>query len=356
MKLHWTNIINGKIKNEQNWVKLLFSLFSLKKILFHDKRKKIILSGTPLHGNMGDHAIALAEYQLIKKILSNIEILEIPIPLMLRHPWVFKRMIGKNVILISGGGYLGSLWMDEEHMVRNIVKIYKRNKIIILPQTIFYENTIDGQREKEISSKLYSKHKNLTLFVREKSSYNQAHDIFNNNKTYSAPDMALFLQYEQFETNREGILFCFRKDKECIFSYKDKKHLYDLLGQYYNKEQIKETDTVVSRNIMPNERKLLLNRKLKEFSRSKIVITDRLHGMIFAAITSTPCIAINNKSKKIEGVYKLIKNNNYIKFLDNMNEIDETIEYLLSLNNIRYNNESLINNYARLKEYIAKSI
>ncbi len=39
-----------------------------------------------------------------------------------------------------------------------------------------------------------------------------------------------------------------------------------------------------------------LNSKFAEFLSSGLVITDRLHGMIFAAITGTPCIALDNKS------------------------------------------------------------
>ena len=33
---------------------------------------------------------------------------------------------------------------------------------------------------------------------------------------------------------------------------------------------------------------------LKKYRKCQLVITDRLHGMIFAAITSTPCIALGN--------------------------------------------------------------
>ena len=39
---------------------------------------------------------------------------------------------------------------------------------------------------------------------------------------------------------------------------------------------------------------------LKKYRKCQLVITDRLHGMIFAAITSTPCIALGNYNHKIK--------------------------------------------------------
>ena len=39
---------------------------------------------------------------------------------------------------------------------------------------------------------------------------------------------------------------------------------------------------------------------LKKYRKCQLVITDRLHGMIFATITSTPCIALGNYNHKIK--------------------------------------------------------
>ncbi len=37
------------------------------------------------------------------------------------------------------------------------------------------------------------------------------------------------------------------------------------------------------------------------------MITDRLHGMVFAVITGTPCLVFDNVSKKISMVYQWIR-------------------------------------------------
>jgi pyruvyl transferase EpsI len=36
----------------------------------------------------------------------------------------------------------------------------------------------------------------------------------------------------------------------------------------------------------------------------EVVVTDRLHGMIFAAITGTPCVVLQNSNHKIESTHQ----------------------------------------------------
>ena len=47
--------------------------------------------------------------------------------------------------------------------------------------------------------------------------------------------------------------------------------------------------------------------------------------MIFAAITGSPCIAFNNKSNKVKGVYEWIKNNKYLKFVNEIEEFETAV-------------------------------
>ena len=44
--------------------------------------------------------------------------------------------------------------------------------------------------------------------------------------------------------------------------------------------------------------------KFKDFQKSELVITDRLHGMIFCYITKTPCIVMPNNNHKILMTYE----------------------------------------------------
>ena len=64
---------------------------------------------------------------------------------------------------------------------------------------------------------------------------------------------------------------------------------------------------------------------LKKFAKAKIVVTDRLHGMIFTIITNTPCIAINNLSGKVKGVYDTLSDieKNKIIFIEDKADVEK---------------------------------
>ncbi len=80
------------------------------------------------------------------------------------------------------------------------------------------------------------------------------------------------------------------------------------------------TSTLVPETVSKKSREKTLQSKLNEFGSAKIVICDRLHAMIFAAITKTPCIAFDNVSKKVSGVYKWIEGLDYVKCVNNLDE------------------------------------
>ena len=61
------------------------------------------------------------------------------------------------------------------------------------------------------------------------------------------------------------------------------------------------------------------------------MITDRLHGMIFAAITQTPCIVLDSLSHKLRGCYEWLKDLDYILFADSVDEIPAMMEKLMSV-------------------------
>ena len=64
---------------------------------------------------------------------------------------------------------------------------------------------------------------------------------------------------------------------------------------------------------------------MSEFASCKLVITDRLHGMIFSAITGTKCFALDNLSKKVSGGYEWVKDLGYITLCKDTDELMELL-------------------------------
>ena len=108
-----------------------------------NEEKRIILFCTPEHGNLGDHAIAIAQHKFLKENYPEIKVIEITSNFYLKKKEKIKKLIkNEDILIISGGGFLGSLWLNEEDIVRDIIKNFTENKIIIFPQTIFLKKMI----------------------------------------------------------------------------------------------------------------------------------------------------------------------------------------------------------------------
>jgi len=304
---------------------------------------RIILIGTPVHGNLGDHAIAVAEKELFAEFIPERQVIEIVMPIYRAFASNIKRYINEqDIIIVSGGGWLGTLWKHNEDIVRQIISSYPYNKIVILPQTIFFEYTEEGHKEKEISRKIYSAHTNLIFCLRDKASYDF---VLNNNfvkrpeKCLYIPDMVLALNLDTNNKNRDGVLLCFRADREKNMSFRDRRRIKEWLREKGEKTTF--TTTVYLDDIPLKNRQKTLDAKFKEFSSAKLVITDRLHGMLFAAVTGTPCIAFDNLTGKVKGVYEWIKYLNYIKVVDNEQEAIKYIDLLLKLDDCVFDNNKL---------------
>ena len=130
----------------------------------------VFLVLTPEHGNLGDHAIAFAETRLLKN--ANIPYFEITgnkLNMLKKHKLL--RIMNGHTVLINGGGNMGTLWFDVEQIHRAIIKENSRSPIFIMPNTIYYENSPLGESELKKSIAIYNKHNKLTIFAREKTSF-----------------------------------------------------------------------------------------------------------------------------------------------------------------------------------------
>ena len=312
--------------------------------------KVIFLVNTPAYNNIGDHAIVVAEKEFLKKFFSKFVIIEIPGDILRRHFKSIKYLIQKkDIIMITGGGYLGNLWLDEERIVRKIISEYKKNKIVVLPQTIYFTKDKKGYIQFKESARIYNQHKELYVFLRDKNSYDFFVSNFSNVKAYYVPDIVLYLE-KNLNQKREGILLCFRQDKEKLL---DNKIINELENIFKNKKIFK-TDMIIDGKITVENRNEEIQKKLDQFSTKELVITDRLHGMLFAAITGTPCIAFDNVSKKVSGVYEWIKELEYIVVVHDYNDFKNTIDSFKELKTQVYkrDNESFQEMYNILNKII----
>lgn len=285
---------------------------------------RAILMQSPLHGNLGDHAIALSEIALLRDY--NVSFMDFPWTEKLEK-YCAKITPGNRLILHQGGGNLGQLWPNEEMRFRASLKAFCRNKIIVFPQTVFFNmESEEDIRFFQESKEIYEGHPDLTLFVRERYSYEFMRRYMSKVRVELVPDMVMILDVENDSQPRRGVLLCMRNDKEKTITEEAYAYLVSCLHKYFDKVSL--TDTVLQEHIDPSEREVVLREKLSKFSRASLVVTDRLHGMVFAAITETPCIVLNSLSHKVVGCHEWLNELDYIKLVKNIEEVPMAIQEL----------------------------
>ena len=325
----------------------------LNSLLPEKRNPGILLIGTPEHWNLGDHAIAMAERMFFKDMFPEKKVYEIPGRLFeAMHSVIQNRVCTEDVIVITGGGFLGSLWIREENLVRTVIQEYPQNKVVIFPQTIFFEDTEQGNIEFGVSKKIYEKHNDLHLCLRDYKSYEFVKQNFNITTIHYFPDMVLYLQGNNYEEERRGVICCFRTDKERVLSEKKKEEIYKIVEK--KGMEARDLSTVLTERFHYSEGEQYCKEKFVEFSRAELVITDRLHGMIFAAITGTPCVAFDNCSGKVSGVYEWIKNIPYLKVMKEDMDVESMIEEVQGKGK-RYDNSQLMKYFHGLEKVLTKS-
>lgn len=298
-----------------------------------EKKQVIYLLLSTDYSNLGDHAMTYAHKKMLSEKFPDAQIVEIVVSDTLRYLTFMKNNIKKgDVITLKGGGNIGLEYFREELYRRIIIKEFKNNKIIIFPQTIYFPNTKLGQKEFENTERIFLNNHNLYLFTRDIPSYNKVKDSLRE-RVQLTPDIVLSLADIESYVSRQGAMICMRNDVEGRYSNEDKIRVKNLLKMHFNKVIISDTTTEYPIPIESREHEL---RKIwNQFTSVEMVITDRLHGMIFAAITGTPCIVFNTYNHKLIGQYEWLKHLNFIKFLDyDTKEIDSQI--------LKFKNDNLV--------------
>lgn len=202
------------------------------------------------------------------------------------------------------------------------------------------------------SRKTYANHKRLVMVAREEVSYQTMKKEFAENNVIKTPDIVTYLNRNGIAQKRDGALLILRSDIEANLDDEKIKQIEQITMKYF--KDVVYDDTAKGTGILSKYREEKIEEMLKKYRRCQLVITDRLHGMIFAAITSTPCIALGNYNHKIESCSKTLEHLGYIKYVKNVEEIEENIKYLMSNKFEKYDNQFALEQFKQIKEETLK--
>lgn len=243
-----------------------------------------------------------------------------------KDSFVYRKLPKNVVILLQGGGNFGDLYRLHSEFRTKIIELYPDNKVIILPQTAFYED----RHKLIIDAEFYSQHKNVTICAREQYTYDLLKKHFKN-EILLMPDMAFFINLKKYKLGKETgkVLYLKRIDKE--FSKNDEKieipknaeiHDWPTYEHSFHKEKIVETLYCKFRRLLsilrfPNRiiaklndwkrnyfyRRFYVQLGIDFLSPYSLIFTTRLHVMILSVLLHKKLHLINNTSGKVINFY-----------------------------------------------------
>ncbi len=344
----------------KSWLKINKSYFTsyfktLKKIdltLLPNKSYIFIFLAAD-YNNLGDIAITVAQKAFLTSFYSDeYQIIEIPYEQTYHVIRQIKKNITKDsIITLIGGGNSGSIYEFMEAPRRFLLKIFKSHKIISFPQTVIYNDNKEYIPYQKEFLKLCKKCENLAVIAREKRSFEEYNKVLGDMPNILlTPDIVFYLDHiKTLKDRKDQVCFVLRDDKEKDIGIEFQNTIIDIVSRLFTSTVFRDTCDI---NITSGKEQVIYN-YLEDLASNKLVVTDRLHGMIFCYITGTPCIVIKNNNFKIESSYEtwLQNNQNFIRLV-NGNILENELMYLskelLSLEYVKRSN--MLDNFRPLIE------
>lgn len=153
--------------------------------------------------------------------------------------------------------------------------------------------------------RVYAGHPDLHVFAREAVTKEKLETLFRphtNVHVGYTPDIVLSANAVALGSTNDGapsgLLLCLRDDRERALGDEQRQRLEIALAD--TGLPLETTDTHAGGVGLDEARcARLLTDKIDQFRTARLVVTDRLHGMILSALAGTPCLVLPNTNHKI---------------------------------------------------------
>lgn len=285
----------------------------------------IYVIGTEDFGNIGDHQIARSILAFLGDVCPGKTVIEVTASMYSRCKDALKQGICHNaLIVLTGGGNFGDLYPVAQDIRQDVIDTWPQNRKIVFPQTIRFSESDKGQEYLFRAKKTYTPENNVLLVTRETVSYDFAKQNFTC-PCLLTPDIVLWSKQQAQLTKDGTALLVLRSDEERASGVAVEK-IPALQGK-----ALQRLDHQLTYSVELDCRERAVQWVWKQYQKASIVITDRLHGMIFAAVTGTPCVAVPSCDHKIPGTYRWLEKLPYVRLAHTQEEAEKEAEALINL-------------------------
>ena len=318
-------------------------------------RKYVFYTGIPNCSNLGDLAMTYCIRKWVGEEFKDYTIFE-----MKSYPLYDKRVktklqkfVSKDDIFITQPGAVFAQRNRDHRMHLYLLKQYPQNRILFMPGST---DSTNAEQFTEMAM-LFNANKRALLLARDPVSYEVLCKKMSPERVRLFPDIVTSLigcwPGLPEDNYREGVLVCKRIDGEKVFTDKYMENLLNNLKTITDKLDITDMMFEQTYEYVMAHAEETIAAKLRLFSSYQVIMTDRLHGMIYALISNTPVIVLPTYNHKVSEVAKWLKEYypESVYFCETLEEAEERIKELLQ-NKPVIQNESVFKEmyYDKLKE------
>ena len=322
-------------------------------------RKKVVVALAGFYQNLGDMALTYAQKQFIETTLPGYEVLLFPASHTYSRMKALKRVVGPDDIITTiAGGNMDDVYQSLENARRYVVRSFPKHPIISFPQTFAFTDTPSGKRALRRSARTYSAHRRLTVFGREPRSHEMMTAELRGTRVEGCPDIVLSLPNEQPSEGRSGIMLTVRDDKEMLLTSGERQGIQRVAESKTNDIVVRDTIDVALASCQPETYENTLCDFWDLLRSRRVVVTDRLHGMIFCVNTKTPVVVLPNSNHKIKATYDAwLSEHSYVRYLDSFSPegLSAAIDELWELRPEQIIAPDLSSSYANLRRALLEA-
>ncbi|WP_157014594.1 polysaccharide pyruvyl transferase family protein [Mesorhizobium xinjiangense] len=262
----------------------------------------------PNYRNVGDSAIWLGQMAYLSSQFNKT-----PSYMSALHDFshdALDEAMPSGPILITGGGTFGDIWPAHQELRESILERWPGRPVVQFPQSIHYRSMEHADR----MARAIARHKNFVLLVRDEPSKEFAEKHFDC-QVRLCPDMAFHIgPIEPLSAPRVPVLAMLRTDQEKAAQY-DLTAYRDVPVEDWITESrtgiriAKALGVAKAAASLDAERikqakfdaaaKARLRRGIRQISRGRAIVTDRLHVHICALLLGRPHAVLDNSYGKV---------------------------------------------------------
>ncbi|WP_166880216.1 polysaccharide pyruvyl transferase family protein [Salinibacterium sp. ZJ450] len=279
----------------------------------------VALVDFPSHRNAGDSLIYMGQMAHFQALNVRVKYLADSGRYRARD---LKRRLPFGPILIQGGGNMGDRWVEMQEFREKVIAENRDRPIIQLPQSLDFSSPAKADQAR----KVYESHPDLTLLFREDRSLKRARELFPNTQSYFCPDLALGAgPIAETAPPEVDVLFLIRDDSESAGHLIPRVRAgttsattdWRLTSASSLSWLAQRAPGIVARRVpslldpaypllVHNYRRMAdinMRNAIRVLSMGRVIVTDRLHATVLAALLGRPVIALDNSTGKVSAVH-----------------------------------------------------